>query len=96
MLSSIRWEGDLHECGDGAVLLLAHPVELDTGGHSVQRVEACKTNKCNCGQCEGEDEGKLVFEHHVEEGPETAPEKHGVCEVEDSESPGDEDSGEGT
>lgn len=81
----------LHECGNSAVLLLTHPVKFDTGGHSVQRVEASKTNKYKCGQCEGEDEGKVGDEHHIEESPEAAPEQHGVCEVEDGEGAGDED-----
>ena len=92
----VRWEGDLHECGNGAVVLLTHPVEFNTGGHSVQGVEASETNKYKCGQGEGEDEGKVGDEHHVEEAPEAAPEKHGVCEVDDGEGAGDEDSGERT
>ena len=89
-------EEDLHECGNGAVLLLPHPVEFDTGGNSVQRVEASETNKYKCGQCEGEDEGKVGDEHHIEESPEASPEEHVVCEVEDGEGTGEEDSGERT
>ena len=92
-----RWEGGyLQKCRNSAVLLLSRPVEFDACGHSVQRVEAFKTNKCKCGECEEEDEGKIGHEHHVEEGPEAAPEQHGVCEVEDGEGAGDEESGKRT
>ena len=87
---------DLHECRDGAVLLLGHPVKFNAGRHSVQCVEASKTDKYKCGQCEGEDEGKVGDEHHVEECPEAAPQQHRVCEVENGEGAGDDESGERT